>query len=134
MEEGSDIFLPFSWIERHPPQAAWSSDEEVRFNSSSCLDKCTRYETVDFSLTWDESILQEEEARLIGYVSTVEEKEDPLASVPPEFHQHLGIMSKEAADRLPEHRPYDCKIDLKDGTTAPWGPIYPLSEVELQTL
>jgi len=51
-----------------------------------------------------------------------------------EFRQYLGIMGKEAADALPEHRPYDCKIELKDGTTAPWGPIYPLSEVELQTL
>jgi len=33
-----------------------------------------------------------------------------------------------------KHRPYDCKIDLKEGSTAPWGPIYPLSETELQTL
>jgi len=51
-----------------------------------------------------------------------------------EFRQYLGIMGKEAEDALPEHRPYDCKIELKDGAMAPWGPIYPLSEVELQTL
>jgi len=51
-----------------------------------------------------------------------------------EFRQYLGIMSKEAAEALPEHRPYDCKIDLKEGATAPWGSIYPLLEVELQTL
>jgi len=43
-------------------------------------------------------------------------------------------MGKEAVDALPKHRPYDCKIDLQKGSTAPWGPIYPLSEVELQTL
>jgi len=43
-------------------------------------------------------------------------------------------MSKEAADVLPQHRPYDCKIELKEVATAPWGPIYPLSEVELKTL
>ena len=43
-------------------------------------------------------------------------------------------MSKEAADVLPQHHPYDCKIELKEGATAPWGPIYPLSEVELKTL
>jgi len=35
---------------------------------------------------------------------------------------------------LPQHRPYDCRIVLKEGETAPWGPIYPLSEMELQTL
>ena len=51
-----------------------------------------------------------------------------------EFRQYLGIMGKEAADALPEHRLYDCKINLREGATAPWGPIYPLSEVELQTL
>jgi len=43
-------------------------------------------------------------------------------------------MSQEAAEALTAHRPYDCKIDLKEGETAPWGPIYPLSEYELQTL
>jgi len=43
-------------------------------------------------------------------------------------------MSQEAAEALPAHRPYDCKIDLKDGETDPWGPIYTLSENELQTL
>ena len=39
-----------------------------------------------------------------------------------EFRQHLGIMGKEAADTLPQHRPYDCKINLREGETAPWGP------------
>jgi len=43
-------------------------------------------------------------------------------------------MGQEAADALPQHRPYNCKIELKEGSTAPWVPIYPLSEVELQTL
>jgi len=43
-------------------------------------------------------------------------------------------MGKEAADALPDHRPYNCKIDLQEGSTAPWGPIYPLSEEELWTL
>ena len=72
-------------------------------------------------------------ARVIGYVSGVS-SEDPLEQVPMEFRQYLGVMGKELADALPEHRSYDCKIDLKEGSTAPWGPIYPLSEVELQTL
>jgi len=43
-------------------------------------------------------------------------------------------MGQEAAEALLAHRPYDCRIDLKDRETAPWGPIYPLSENELQTL
>jgi len=51
-----------------------------------------------------------------------------------EFQSYMELMSQEAADTLPQHRSYDCKIEFKDGSTAPWGPIYPLSEVELQTL
>ena len=60
--------------------------------------------------------------------------EDPVASVPMEFPQYRQIMSQEAAEALPEHRSYDCKIKLKDESMAPWGPIYPLSEIGLQTL
>jgi len=131
MEETIDIFLLFRWIEHHPPQGTWST-EEIRFNSPGCLEKCTEFGTTDFSLTWDESIALEPSAHALGRVSTV--TEDPWHDVPPQFQQFLGIMSKEAADALPEHRPYDRKIDLREGTTAPWGPIYPLSEVELQTL
>jgi len=133
LEEAIDLFLPFEWIERHPPQGAWTL-EEMRFNSVRCLEECTRSGTNPFPLTWDESVLHEKEARLIGYVSAVEGDSDPLANIPREFQQYLGIMGKEAADALPQHRPYDCKIELKEGATVPWGPIYPLSEVELQTL
>ena len=41
---------------------------------------------------------------------------------------------KVKANTLPEHRPYDCPIDLKPGKEPPWGPIYNLSPVELETL
>jgi hypothetical protein len=71
-------------------------------------------------------------AKTLGYVLAIQEGHPE--QIPAEFRQYLGIMSKEAADKLPEHRPYDCKIDLKEGSTAPWGPIYPLSEKELQVL
>jgi len=36
-----------------------------------------------------------------------------------EFRQYLGIMGKEAAEALPDHRPYDCQINLQDGSTPP---------------
>ena len=59
---------------------------------------------------------------------------DPLEAVPAEFRQYLDVMGSKLADMLQEHRPYDCKIELKEGSTAPWGPTYPLSETELQAL
>jgi len=66
--------------------------------------KCIRHETGPFSLTWDESIATSPSTRVIGYVSAGRE-EDPLKAVPIEFRQYLGIMGREVADALPEHRP-----------------------------
>jgi len=68
-EKDVDIFLPFSWIERHPPQGAWTQDE-IRFNSVTCLETCTKYETDNFSLSWDDSVLMDGNTRVIGHVST----------------------------------------------------------------
>jgi len=131
MEDGIDLFLPFWWITKHMPRGAWT-EKKIRFNSVNCLQNCTQFETSKFSLTWDDMVATDPQARIIGHVSTV--GNEALKKVPKEFHQYLAIMGKEAAHALPEHRPYDCKIDLKKGETAPWGPIYPLSEEELQTL
>jgi len=132
MEPEVDIFLPFWWISRHPPQGICES-EEIRFNSHGCQETCTQYEQEEFSFTWDEKVAHDPNAQVIGYISAVT-TDDALAGVPGEFRPYLGIMDKKAADALPQHRPYDCKIELKEGSTAPWGPIYPLSKVELQNL
>jgi len=51
-----------------------------------------------------------------------------------EFWQYLGIIGTEAVEALPKHRPYDCKIELQNGSLAPWEPIYLLSEVKLKAL
>jgi len=59
---------------------------------------------------------------------------DPLDLVPKEFRQFLDIIEKEEADTLPKHSSYDHEIPLKEGEKPLWGPIYPLSEVELETL
>jgi hypothetical protein len=134
LEPGVDIFLPFWWIAKHAPQGAWDS-EELRFSSPHCLTECTRAAISAFRLDLDEGVLTSSEARIIGYVSAVgNDSSNPLREVPPEFRQFVDIMGKEAADALPAHAPYDMKIELKEGESAPWGPIYPLSELELETL
>ena len=38
------------------------------------------------------------------------------------------VFSKKEADKLPPHRPVDCKIVLQKGATLHYGPIYPISE------
>jgi len=82
----------------------------------------------------DDSVATDPTAHLLGYTHEVSDEDALDSGVPPEFHQYLGIMGQEAADALPKHRPYDCKIELQENSMVPWGPIYPLSETELRTL
>jgi len=132
LEPVVDLFPPFWWIAKHPPQGAWDS-EELRFSSHNCLEKCTQFETEEFPLSLDETVTRDPKAKVIGYVSAINE-EDRRDQRSKEFRGDLDIMSREAAEALPTHQPYDCKIGLKEGETAPWGPIYPLPENELRTL
>ena len=39
-----------------------------------------------------------------------------LSNVPEEYHDFADVFSKAKSDKLPEHRPYDLKINLEEGT------------------
>ena len=54
--------------------------------------------------------------------------------VPEPYRDFIDVFSKRKADKLPQHRPYDLKIDLDDGETPPHGPIYSLSALETEAL
>jgi len=60
--------------------------------------------------------------------------QDPASLVPSDYADYAEVFSEKAASVLPPHRPYDHKIQLEPGTTAPFGPLYTLSEVELKAL
>ena len=57
-----------------------------------------------------------------------------IDKVPEAYSEFIPIMTAENAAVLPEHSVYDHAIDLKEGQTPPWGPIYPLNETELEEL
>ena len=63
--------------------------------------------------------------------STLQEGDIKL---PDRYKEFSDVFDKVKANTLPEHRPYDCPIDLQPGKEPPWGPIYNLSPVELETL
>ena len=56
------------------------------------------------------------------------------AAVPAAYHDFADVFSDEVASHLPPHRAYDHAIDLEEGKQPPYGPIYSMSEQELQTL
>jgi hypothetical protein len=54
--------------------------------------------------------------------------------LPKKYKDFANVFEKKKADQLPEHRPYNCPIDLEEGQAPPFGPIYGLSKPELQAL
>ena len=57
-----------------------------------------------------------------------------LSGIPKEYHNFADVFSKSCAEKIPEHRPYNLKIDLEPGQSIPPGPMYSLSPLKLQTL
>ena len=58
----------------------------------------------------------------------------PVLVLPEKYKDFAIIFEKKAAETLPRHHSYDSNIDLKPGAKVPWGPIYSLTESELQEL
>jgi hypothetical protein len=59
---------------------------------------------------------------------------DPREKLPKEYHEFLSVFSRQEADKLPPHRSYDHKIQLKEGSEPSFGPLYDMSREELQVL
>ena len=67
---------------------------------------------------------------LLGAISD----EDIRRKIPTELHDLAYAFRKTLTENLPPHRPYDLKIELKEGFEPPFGPLYKLSRDELETL
>jgi Reverse transcriptase (RNA-dependent DNA polymerase)/RNase H-like domain found in reverse transcriptase/Integrase zinc binding domain/Chromo (CHRromatin Organisation MOdifier) domain/Integrase core domain/Retroviral aspartyl protease len=72
------------------------------------------------------------ETKELSSTATTEASE--LALIPKEYHEFADVFSKGKAEELPTHAPYDHSIPLQGGTTPPFGPMYRLSETELNVL
>ena len=59
---------------------------------------------------------------------------DILETLPIEYTSFTNVFSKQESETLPKHRKFDMTIDIQEHKKVPWGPIYSLSEPELQTL
>ena len=57
-----------------------------------------------------------------------------MTGVPMDYHNFTDVFSKTRPCTPAPHRPYDLKIELEEGTSPPFGPIYSLSQSELKSL
>jgi hypothetical protein len=118
LESETDIILPCWWMAKHQPNKFWGKPEDITLDSEFCKQHCTKAAAWEFSLTMDKDILHHYDATVIGYVASVNPdpaEVDPATIVPEKFQQYVKVLGKELADKLPDHKPYDHAIDLKDG-------------------
>jgi hypothetical protein len=59
---------------------------------------------------------------------------DLKAKIPVKYHDLLSVFTSKDVSILPPHRPYDCSIDIQEGQTPPFGPIYSSSHDERTAL
>jgi len=80
--------------------------------------------------------IQEIQDHLSSKEKSPKEKEEFLQStIPSQFHNLLPLFQKKNTKRLPPHRgPLNCSINLEEGKSAPFSPLYPMSDLKLQAL
>ena len=107
MELGdTPIILGLDWLQQADPDIDWKTME----------------------LSWDK---KPEMAK----AGTTNKEELDLSKYPRYLHEtllkHQTVFSEELFKKLPEHRPYDCDINFKEGAELPTpAKIYPLSPIE----
>jgi len=57
-----------------------------------------------------------------------------LDKIPQYYKDYHRLFLTATAENLAERRTFDHAIDLKSGAEPPWGPMYPMSAYQLDTL
>uniref|UniRef100_A0A3P9MKA3 CCHC-type domain-containing protein n=1 Tax=Oryzias latipes TaxID=8090 RepID=A0A3P9MKA3_ORYLA len=106
------VVLGYSWLKAHNPQFDWSTRRIINW-SAFCMANC----------------LQSAIPSVSSSGHKIPEDID-LTSVPRCYHELKAVFSKTKAGSLPQHRPYDCAINLLPGAPLPKGHLYNLSGPE----
>jgi hypothetical protein len=161
LERGISGYLPVEWLTKHNPEIDWETGVlkwRSQYCKSHCLPVSMRDAVRNFvrmlreSKVWeyngnpDDGASDEGEpsdkAEPSGKAAAAsaavqwhdEEGGDIAERLPERYRKWASVFSEEEINRLPDHTEYDHKIQLVDGAQPPFGPIYPLSEKELQAL
>ncbi|CAG8822521.1 25852_t:CDS:2, partial [Racocetra persica] len=126
------VILGLPWLIHHNPNINWR-EHTLKFPDADCnlhlQYPLTKQPTTHIS-TSERVFL----AQAFHVASVRGDSVTATLTLPTKYNDFSDVFDEKEANRLPEHRPYDCAIDLVPGKQPPWGPIYGLSELELETL
>jgi hypothetical protein len=148
----SDIVLGMSWLDLHDPQLHFRR-RHISFTSGHCEAHCLpkRQHSISFINASALKHLAEDNVSFCGQLAfsnsnldltSLETRYwgsgtkiiDLKAHIPKEYHDFLHLFEETPAKKLPPHRYIDHKIPLEKGSIPPFGPLYSLSQLELEAL
>jgi hypothetical protein len=126
-------YLPMAWLQKHNPDIQWDTGK-IEWRSHYCKHHCLPITSPKNLMTYVNAILEGANLPIISALWHDSEGNDITKSLPEEYWPWASVFSEEEINKLPDHSNYDHEINLIPGATAPFGPIYPLSEKELAAL
>ncbi len=129
------IILGTSWLEKHNPTINWTT-RTASFTSDFCQEKCGLRKQPNYLDSINNTSVTSSQRSIVNpHTPSPDTPKVPLIQqIPKEYHDYLDVFSKVEADKLPDHTEYDHEMPLEKGAKVPFGPIYSLSQVELQAL
>ncbi|EUC53577.1 Transposon Tf2-1 polyprotein, putative [Rhizoctonia solani AG-3 Rhs1AP] len=111
------VILGFDWLRLHNPSIDWESGNLFGRISYSPIHSISSAALADSG------------------TSTPEDRQREIrSSLPEPYWDFASVFDPVEVDALPPRRPYDMKIELEDGKTPPFGPIYSLTQDERAAL
>ena len=128
-----DMIIHFGrWHQEHPIKNI-ENPSKWRFEHANCMNHGEDEGIADM-FEWDETVAFDKNATMIGRIRATKKKEVELDGLPREYWQYKDLFKDEKAEMLSPRRTFDHAIDLKEGATPTWGPIYPMSAFQLEEL
>ena len=134
IEDSIDGYLTVAWLQKHNPDVNWKT-VQVKWRSPYCVENCLPKQ-VNALLVDEAQLVKEVQDWTDAFVATIEwrteDRVEVLKVLPVEYYKWASILSREQANKLPSHSSYNLSIKLVEGAEALWGPLYEMSEQELQ--
>ena len=129
-----DLIIPFGWWHKEHPISNIDNPTEWNFGAQCCLGHVEE-KRIGGMFEWDETVAFDEEAQYVGRICRQEDPNQVLVDKVPQYYRdYQSLFLASTAEKLGPRRTFDHAIDLKPGAEPPWGPIYPMSAYQLDTL
>jgi len=128
------MIIPWGWWHQEHPITHIANAKNWSFDHAECRSHLLP-EDEGISVEWDEDVLNDPNALVIGRIEKLDDENITCINRLPEgYYDYFDLFRPSTTEKLAPRRTFDHAINLKPDTQPPWGPIYPLSQKQLEAL